>query len=833
MKEKRFTNELKQVFDYIQNTILKEYDTDVITTEYFILSIFENDYSVANKVLSKVMLHDDIENAKAHFYEWLSQNAKKIKGTCKYDEVFEESVSDAKVMATKDKSKTINSGHMLCCIFNKNLSISKYFNTFGISANQLYTQVVEETISFEEEEKSAKVNKGSTPIRHVRKNKEKETVPNNTKETIVFETDRRNERGGGICEKLFVNLNQEAKKTQIDGVVCNKKIYDNIFNTLSKRNKNNVIIVGKDGIGKTSTVRNLANLINEGNVPKPFLKKTLLQVDFNTLYAGTAMRGTLETRIDSIVNDAKQNGEYIFFIDSLNTLYKNATPEEDISSFIETIAKEKNIMVICTSSESGYNTCISNNPSLENSFEKIPMEIPGDEECIEILRYHAKKLGYFHYVNYEESVFPVCVKLCKRYMTEKPLPDCAIDIMDKVGAKVALSVKDNDDITELRNEISTLESEMKEIKYSSSEKNYDKIEEMEKKCISMKSEMEQKIKEQNLERQPALITPKHIRECISIDTGVNISDLTVDDKTLLKHLNERIKNVVIGQDEAVDSMCRAIKRQRVGISNPNKPIVFLMAGSTGVGKTYLAKTIAKEVFGDENKLVRLDMSEYSSSMGTSSLIGSGKGYIGYESGGILTEAVKKHKQCVLLLDEIEKAHEEVHNLFLSLFDDGRLTDNKGVTVDFKNVIIIMTSNVGAKELDERGNGIGFVTNQEQVKKDIIEKELKRKFRPEFINRIDKIVYFNKLTDDNIKKIISLELRKVQKRIKDNGFILTDDMLDNVFLPKIYKNIEKKRNMGARPIVREIQNELEDRLTDLIIENDLEKGHIFTEKELNN
>lgn len=833
MKEKRFTNELKQVFDYIQNTILKEYDTDVITTEYFILSIFENDYSVANKVLSKVMLHDDIQNAKAHFYEWLSQNAKKIKDTRKYDEVFEECVSDAKVMATKDKSKTINSGHMLCCIFNKNLSISKYFNTFGISANQLYTQVVEETISIEEEEKNAKVNKSSTPIRHVHKNKEKKTVSNNTKETIVFETDRHNERGGGICEKLFVNLNQEAKKAQIDGVVCNKKIYDNMFNILSKRNKNNVIIVGKDGIGKTSTVRNLANLINEGNVPKPFLKKTLLQVDFNTLYAGTAMRGALETRIDSIVSDAKQNGEYIFFIDSLNTLYKNATPEEDISGFIEAIAKEKNIMVICTSSESGYNTCISNNPSLENSFEKIPMEIPGEEECIEILKYHAEKLGYFHYVNYEESVFPVCVKLCKRYITEKPLPDCAIDIMDKVGAKVALSVKDNDDITELRNEISTLENEMKEIKHSTSEKNYDKIEEMEKKCISLKSEMEQKIKEQNLERQPALITPKHIRECISIDTGVNISDLTVDDKTLLKHLNERIKNVVIGQDEAVDSMCRAIKRQRVGISNPNKPIVFLMAGSTGVGKTYLAKTIAKEVFGDENKLVRLDMSEYSSSMGTSSLIGSGKGYIGYESGGILTEAVKKHKQCVLLLDEIEKAHEEVHNLFLSLFDDGRLTDNKGVTVDFKNVIIIMTSNVGAKELDERGNGIGFVTNQEQVKKDIIEKELKRKFKPEFINRIDKIVYFNKLTDDNMRKIISLELHKVQKRIKDSGFILTDDILDNVFLPKIYKNVEKKRSMGARPIVREIQNELEDRLTDLIIENDLEKGHIFTEKELNN
>ena len=307
--------------------------------------------------------------------------------------------------------------------------------------------------------------------------------------------------------------------------------------------------------------------------------------------------------------------------------------------------------------------------------------------------------------------------------------------------------------------------------------------------------------------------------------------MSIDDKEKLKGLNDRIKSIVIGQDEAVDSVCKAIKRQRVGISNPNKPIVFLMAGSTGVGKSYLAKTIAKEIFGSEKKLVRLDMAEYSTSMGTSSLIGSGKGYIGFESGGILTEAIKKKKHCVLLLDEIEKAHEEVHNLFLTLFDEGRLTDNKGVTVDFKNVIIIMTSNIGAKELEERGNGIGFVKNTEELKKEIIEKEIKKKFKPEFINRIDKIVYFNKLTEENIKQIIKLELNKVKQRIEDIGYHLSDELLENVFLPIIYNNVHEKRNMGARPIIREIQFELEDKITDFIIDNNIEKGHIFTEKEL--
>mgnify|MGYP002525497071 CR=1 FL=1 len=339
------------------------------------------------------------------------------------------------------------------------------------------------------------------------------------------------------------------------------------------------------------------------------------------------------------------------------------------------------------------------------------------------------------------------------------------------------------------------------------------------------------IKSYNLEKQPFVIKVNDIKECISEKTNIPLGELTIDDREKLKNLDERIKKIVIGQDDAVDNVCKAIKKQRVGISNPNKPVVFLMAGSTGVGKTYLAKTIAKEVFGDEKKLVRLDMAEYADKTSVNKIFGSSPGYIGFEKGGILTEAIKKNKHCVLLLDEIEKADEEVHNTFLSLFDEGRLTDNKGVNVDFRNVIIIMTSNIGAREVEERGNGIGFVTDSENLKKEIIEKELKRKFKPEFINRIDKIIYFNKLTDENIKNIIKLEIKKVNKRLEDIGYGLEKGFEDSKILDIIFNKVKENKNMGARPILREIQVELEDKITDYMIDNDIEKGHIFTESEI--
>lgn len=841
MAEKKFTNELKQTFDYIKNTILKEYDCDKISTEYFIISILENEYSVGNKVLSKVMLHDSIENTKVHFYQWLSQNAKSFGGKKEYDDIFEKSIKKAKTLATEQKSKTINSGHVLVSIFSNNTNINKYFRGIGVTIGQINTQVIEETNNIIEEERKLNEEKyiNETPVKHIKKSKVKEQT--NKVETIVDDgqnmliktaiSQHTNKFPMGECEKYFINLNNKATNSQIDNIYGNDKIYDEIFSTLAKRNKNNVIIVGKSGVGKTATVRNLANRIVNGNVPKSFKDKILLEIDFNTLFSGTAMRGALEARIKSIISDARSKGNYIFFIDSISSVLSSNFNASDLEAFIESVMEERNIMLICTCSEKGYTKEISDYPEWDRYFEKINLEEPNNEDCIEILKYHASKLEYFHNVKYDENVFDVCIKYSKRYITERNLPDSAIDILDKTGAKLSLSEVESDNIKSTREKLFKIRKEKEHLKYSSSKKDYKKIDKLEKEEIELQTILDFAIKSYNLEKQPFVVTENDIKECIAEKTGIELKNLSVDDKDKLKGLNDRIKNIVIGQDEAVDTVCKAIKRQRVGISNPNKPIVFLMAGSTGVGKSYLAKTIAKEVFGSEKKLVRLDMAEYSTSMGTSSLIGSGKGYIGFESGGILTEAIKKKKHCVLLLDEIEKAHEEVHNLFLTLFDEGRLTDNKGVTVDFKNVIIIMTSNIGAKELEERGNGIGFVKNTEELKKEIIEKEIKKKFKPEFINRIDKIVYFNKLTEENIKYIIKLELNKVKQRIEDIGYHLTDEVLENVFLPIIYNNVYNKRNMGARPILREIQVELEDKITDFIIDNNIEKGHIFTKEEL--
>ena len=841
MGNKRFTNELKRTFEYIKDNILKEYDSDKISTEYFIVSVLENDFSIGNKVLSKIMLHDSMEGAKAHFYEWLSQNARNLGYSRGYDDVFEKSIKKAKALADEQNSKAINSGHVLLSILSNNEDICKYFKSVGVTIGQVNTQVVEETNGILEEERRKK-DTGLTnvmPVKHVKKQKAKvqsdevsaDTNASGNIEVVSGIQFSSNKKGAGECEKYFTNLNNMAVSSQVDKVYGNKTVYEEIFTTLSKRNKNNVVIVGKSGVGKTATVRNLANLIVNGEVPKQFSDKVLLEFDFNSLFSGTTMRGVLEARMKAIIADADSRGNYIFFIDSIDNVLSGNPNENDLGKFIESVMNDKNIMLVCTCSEKGYTKSISDYPEWERHFDKIILEEPNDEECIEILRHHAEKLGYFHNVKYDESVFETCVKFSKRYITERNLPDSAIDILDRTGAKISLNEVESDNIVIARKKLSEVKNEKERLKRSTAKKDYNKLDKLEKEEIELKSVLDFAIKSYNLKREPIAVTENDIKKCIAEKTGIEMTEMSTDDRERLKGLNDRVKNVVIGQDEAVDSVCMAIKRKRVGIGNPDKPIVFLMAGSTGVGKSYLAKTIAREIFGSEDKLVRLDMAEYADKTAVNKILGSSAGYVGYDNGGILTEAIKRQKHCVLLLDEIEKADEEIHNTFLSLFDEGRLTDNKGITVDFKNVIVVMTSNIGAKELEERGDGIGFVKNSNELKKEIIEKEIKRKFKPEFINRIDKIIYFNKLTEENIKSIIKLELNKVKQRIENIGYHLNDEILEKTFLPIIYNNVCEKRNMGARPIAREIQIQLEDKLTDFIINNDVKKGYTFTENDL--
>lgn len=842
MAEKKFTEELKKVFEYIQNTLLKEYNTDKISTEYFILSLLENDFSIGNRILSKIMLLDTIEDTKAHFYQWLSTNARVIDGKRTFDSVFQKSVVDAKQMAIQEKSRTINSGHMLSSVIVNNPNIGRYFKLLGVTQNQVNTQVEIETNNIKEEEKHKREEKAisRTPIRHIKKEKKKETTQNDN--DIVEETEPQivtptslisnySKSQLGECERTFVNLNLMAKNNQIEDICGNENIYNDIFVTLSKRNKNNAIIVGKSGVGKTATVRNLANLIVGGKVPKTFQDKILLEVNFNSLFAGTGMRGAFEAKLKAIMADARSKGNYIFFIDSLSGILSSKFNETDVENFIESVMEEKKIMLICTCSEKGYTKEISDYPEWGRYFEKITLNEPSEQQCIEILKHHSKKLGFFHDVTYSDNVFATCVKYSKRYITERNLPDSAIDILDKAGAKISLSETDNENIRIAREKLNNIKIEKNELKlHANSKRDFNKLDKLEKEEIELQSLLDIAIKNYNLQKQPFIVSENDIKECVSEMVSIPLQKLSVDDKERLNGLNDRIKNTVIGQDEAIDEVCKGIKRQRIGISNPNKPIVFFFGGYTGVGKTFLAKTIAKELWGDENSLIRLDMSEYSETNSVTKLYGAPPSYVGYGDNVSLADKLKNKKYCILLLDEIEKACDKVYNVFLQLFDEGRITDNKGNTVDCKNIIVIMTSNIAAKEIS-MNKPLGFIANNnENTNKDIIKKELKKTFNPEFLNRVDDFIYFNKLTKNNVRYIIRLNIKEIEKRINNIGYGFDDSIKDEDFIEHVEKQLKGKEEYGARPIKNVLQRIIEDKICNMIIENQVTEGYCFKKED---
>ena len=825
MAEKKFTQELKEVFDYIQNTLLKLYNSDKIGPEYFILSVLENEKTIAYKVLSKIMLNDVLEKTKLHFYQWLSANTKTFGIIKKYDAVFEKSVTDANLLSMRQKSNFINSGQLLFCILKNSEELNRYFKGLGVTINQINTQVIEETNNMLEEGKRLQDAKQSsiTPQKHLKKNNVKEeSIITPVEKIAIIDQDL---KIGSECERITTNLNKMAYSSQLENIYGNEAIYNEIFTVLSKRNKNNIVIVGKSGVGKTDTVRNLANLIVSGNVPSAFKKKILLEIDFNSLFYGTQMRGAFETKMKAIQAEIKQNNNFIFFIDSIeNSINKNFS-QNDVCEFVETIMKDRNVMLICTCSEKDYSKTIGDIPSWERYFEKITLEEPNEEKCVNILRQHAEKLQIFHNVEYDNEVFDNVVKLSKRYITERSLPDSAIDIMDKAGAKKSVIDYEDEKIAKCKQDISTIHNRIALMKKNHNEEDSEDYDNLIKKEIELNTTLNFAMKTHNLTKKREVVTLEDIKECISERTNVPITKLSTNDKDKLKNLNERIKKIVIGQDEAVDSVCKAIKRQRIGISNPNKPVVLFFGGTTGVGKTFLCKTLAKELWGDEKQIIRLDMSEYSEQTSVTKLYGAPPSYVGYGDSGSLVDKLKMKKNCILLLDEIEKANEKVYNVFLQLFDEGRLTDSKGNIVDCRNIVVIMTSNIAAKKI-MNNKPVGFVVNLDDTRKDIIDKELKKHFNPEFLNRIDSIIYFNKLTKKDIKEIILQKIKEIETRVNSSGYFFEKEIKDEDFISYILSMMEDTNDLGARPIEHKLQELMIDKICDKIINNDIKIGEFF-------
>ncbi len=626
-----------------------------------------------------------------------------------------------------------------------------------------------------------------------------------------------------ILDNFSRDLTKLADEGKIDPVVGRDKEVKRIAQILSRKKKNNAVIVGEAGVGKSALVEKLALLINKGECPSNLLDKRVVALDLTSLVAGTKYRGQFEERIKAILNDVYEVKNIVVFIDELHTMVGagNASGSMDAANILKPALARGEIQCIGATTFDEYKKHLEKDAALVRRFQKIVLNEPSEEETIDILKNLKTSYEDYHKVTYEENVVETVVKLSKRYITDRQFPDKAIDIMDELGSEKRISSRIPESIEKLKKEAEEIKEKKLLVVKSQNYEQAAKLRDEEKKLTS-KLELEKQKWAENLKNNKTPITVEDVYLIVSEMTGVPISKLDTKETDKLLKMENILSSKVIGQDEAISSISKAIRRNRVGIKDANKPIgSFIFLGSTGVGKTFLAKSIAELLFNDPDKIIRVDMSEFMDRHNVSKLIGSPPGYVGYDEGGQLTEKVKNNPFSVILFDEIEKAHKDVFNLLLQILDEGHLTDSFGRKVNFTNTIIIMTSNVGAKKVSEFGGGIGFATSSSEiqkyeVRKTIIQKSLRQQFNPEFLNRIDDIVLFNSLNEETMKKIIGIEVSKLSSRLKDKGYKVN---FDKTVLNRIFE-LNSQEEYGARPVKRIIQNLLEDFLSEEILKGNI-------------
>lgn len=829
MEKKNFSQELQRLITFMETDMLNDMPTASYTLEYFILAILQQRDSFIYRRLDDnltTMTMDTLFNAYYQLVQQKRVNGVRPQREVKYDALFNTILAEADDERRKMGDKKITSEHVFLAILNNKSNdnkVKKIFNKAGVEYNILLSKI--------------NANRNTTEplfdepdIPDLTKQKDAPHISidlgngTSTPATITFinntppQTDDGRRKGKTPVDLFCINVNRLAEEGKIDRLVGREKEIENIIRVMGRRKKNNVILVGDGGAGKTCIAEGLAFLILDGSAPNILADKTIVELDMTSLIAGTTLRGMFEERVKKLLDEIKNNKKYILLIDNISAVLDSRSGENefDIASMLSHSMENGDLQVIGTTDFKGYRNTFDKNPSLARKFQKIVIEPPTKAESIEIINTIKTSYEKYHHVIYSPEAIDACVELSQKYITERNLPDSAIDILDEVGSSVNIKTHNSKEITDFRIEITNLRNQIAELKKADRYDEADNLSKEEKK-ISLKLTQALKTLEENIKKNGApVITTDMITEVISNKTGIPISKLTVDDKRHISSMNERIKDDVIGQDEAIDAICRAIKRNRIGLKNGKTYGSFLLIGKSGVGKTLLAKKLAKELFGDEDAMIRFDMSEYSDKTSVNKLIGASAGYVGYDEGGVMTEQVKNKKHCVILLDEIEKADNDVYNLFLQVFDEGFLTDNTGQKVDFKNTIIILTSNIGTKAAATMGKGIGFSDDDNSYSKTILNKELKKKFPPEFLNRLDDIIYFNDLTEENLLKIIDLEMKKLQKRAEDVGLTVTYD--ENA-LKHILNKIKPNKEFGARPILRAIEKEYEDKITDMVLSED--------------
>ena len=799
----KFTNKAKKVIE-IANDISIELGHNYIGTEHILYGLAKEGEGIAAKVLNNKGITDDKIKSKI---EELLGKGDEINESLGFTPRTKKVLENAFLEAKRIGYNYIGTEHLLLAIMKEaDCVATRIIIELNVDIPKIYNEIAK---VINEEEADREIGKDMPRIKG-----------------SYSTTTTLNQFGEDITV--------QAEEGKFDNIVGREKEIERIIQILSRRNKNNPCLIGEPGVGKTAIVEGLAEKIVYGEVPESLKEKRIVSIDISGMVAGAKYRGDFEERIKKALNEVKKAGDVILFIDEIHTIVGAGAAEGaiDAANILKPLLARGDIQLIGATTIEEYRKYIEKDSALERRFSPVNINEPTQSQTIEIIKGIRDKYEAHHNVKITDEAINSAVDLSVRYITDRFLPDKAIDLIDEAASQLRMTIFiEPDEIKLIEERLDIAKKEKEEAIFN---QEFEKAAEMRDKEKELQEALNKEMDKWKKRKNKNIIevTEENIAEIISKWTGIPVQKLTEDENEKLKHLEEKLHERVIGQNEAVEAVAKAIRRGRVGLKDPKRPIgSFLFLGPTGVGKTELSKALAEIIFDNENAMIRLDMSEYMEAHSVSKLIGSPPGYVGFDGGGQLTEKIRRKPYSVVLFDEIEKAHPDVTNLLLQILEDGRLTDSQGREINFKNTIIIMTSNLGARHITEK-KALGFsssIANEkkeyEETKREVI-KELKRELKPEFINRIDEIIVFHKLNDENMKQIAKIMINQVQERLKQQKYIVE---IDDSILEKVLKEgIDK--NFGARPLRRAIQNLVEDRISEEILEGNLQKNKKWKLKE---
>ncbi|WP_454966563.1 ATP-dependent Clp protease ATP-binding subunit [Capnocytophaga leadbetteri] len=826
-----FSPRVKRIFTYSKEEAVRLGQSSV-GTEHFVLAMIQEGEGKAIEILQS--LHTDMDRLRQHIHTLTSArglnppNFNAIHFTVQAERAMQATYLEAK----RSQTETINTGHLLLSILrNENDPTTRVFNKLGVTYDSVkakFQPIREDNFQINVPTPTATTT-FTPPTNEVEEYERDYRLPH---EGRPFRSPQNpnaplGQRKLTVLDNFGKDLTLLAEQGLLDPVVGREKEIERVSQILGRRKKNNPLLIGEPGVGKSAIAEGLALRIVQRKVARVLYNKRVVTLDLASLVAGTKYRGQFEERLKAIMNELEKNRDIILFIDEIHTLVGagSGTGSLDASNMFKPALARGEIQCIGATTLDEYRQSIEKDGALERRFQKILVEPTNIDETIQILKNIKGKYEEHHNVIYSDEALEACVKLTNRYLTDRYLPDKAIDALDEAGSRIHITqLKIPKYILEVEEQ---LEKATRAKNDAVSRQQFEEaahLRDNEKRIEHSLLELNRKW-DQDSKLHRDVITEEHIADVVSMMSGIPVTRIAQTEMNKLSSLSATMMSKIIGQDEAVEKVVKAIKRNRTGLKDPNKPIgSFIFLGQTGVGKTQLAKVLAKELFDSEDTMVRIDMSEYMEKFSTTRLIGAPPGYVGYEEGGQLTEKVRRKPYSVVLLDEIEKAHPDVFNMLLQVLDDGFLTDSLGRKIDFRNTIIIMTSNIGARQVKEFGQGVGFGTSarmaqSEANEKSIVENALKKVFAPEFLNRIDDVITFNPLSKENIFKIIDIELSKLYSRIKDLGYeVQLSEKAKNFIAEKGYD-----KQYGARPLKRAIQKYVEDILAEEIVSNHIQQG----------